>query len=372
MPRRIREGGFTVFNPTIRPNVFSPVGVEDLIERRGESALWFRMQPCPCPSEKRLPDCLACVDGYVKSFQERLLIENERVYADGRTIFPRYAPVRKVVRTQWLGPGEGRPLSINQVHPDRIEVKEQLEEWHAVIADYEVDLIEAQTYEGIVVDNDIFVDIPTDSVVVAVEGVWLDVQEDDPGTPLEWTGVGFRRITLKERVTGIVSARVKVFNPVKIAYRTMDVGQQQTEKAGIPLESGEIEIIVPNSYLMGHGDIITFLTTTVRNAQYVSPRPGPVDMLTYTPVVEILNCFSKRRDARGNERIIQHEVGKDLILESAERVRWLTEKPMEGYSIMYSHHPSFRIQEETTVSGGLDRNLPRQFKAKAVSSYNVR
>ncbi|MCB1305055.1 MAG: hypothetical protein KDK37_12285 [Leptospiraceae bacterium] len=372
MARRVRQGGFTVFNPTIRPNVFSPVGVEDLIDRRGESALWFRMQPCPCPVASRTSDCLVCFNSHVRSFQESVLIENERVQADGHSLFPRFAPVRKVNRTEWLGPGEGRPLTVDKIDPTRVLVKEMLEEWSAVFIDYEVDLIEAQTFDKIRVHNDIFVQIPTDAIIIGIEGVWESGDEDVDGRPLDYTGFGFHRITLKERFTGLVNVRLRLFRPIKIAYRTMDVGHKRTERAALPFESGEIEIIVPNSYLMGEGDIITFLTTTVRHSMYIEAKPGQVDRIAYSPVVELINCYSKARDDKGNDRILQHTIGQDLILESSDRVRWLTDKPRGGYTLMYSYNPSFRIQEETTVAGGMDKRLPRQYRAKAASSYNIR
>lgn len=364
--RRVRRGGFTAFNPTIRPNIFSPVGVEDLIERKGESALWFRLQPCPCPPEERTPDCRACIDGYVKSFQDSITVENEKVYCDGNYIYPRFAPVSGVQSTEWLGEGEGRPLSIKRIEPERIQVEEYLEDWHAVVAAYDVDLVERMTLQDLPIENTERLDLPIDGVLIGVDELYID------GAPLSWTGFGFQHITLAERKTGLVNAAIRVFNPIKVAYRTMDMNTEGTERAMMPLETGEVEFTVPGRILMGEGDILTLLTTTVRNGQYIPFQEGPSDRLSYAPVSRILNCYSKETDQHGRERLREYRVGQDLVLESSERVRWLSPKPRNGYTIMYEYHPSFRIQSDTTVSGTMDRTLPRVYKAKAASSYNPR
>lgn len=182
-------------------------------------------------------------------------------------------------------------------------MEEYLEDWHAVVAAHEVDLVERIKLQGLPIENSERLDLPIDGVLIGVDELYID------GQPLNWTGFGFQHITLAERKTGLINAAIRVFNPIKVAYRTMDMKTEGTERTMMPLETGEVEFTVPGRILIGEGDILTLLTTTVRNGQYVPFREGPLDRLSYAPVSRILNCYSKETDQYGRERLREHVVG---------------------------------------------------------------
>jgi hypothetical protein len=359
--RKNLQGGVSPFAPTIRPNVFSPLGVEDLIDRQGESALWFRMQPCPCPQEDRKLDCHLCIDGQIRSFQPSILKEFEAMKADGHFLYARYAPILSVKRAIWQNEGVQQDLTVVRVEEDRIEIKENLKDWAAVTVDYEVSMVE-QTIIETEIYNSMIIDLPNaGGVIVGVEYLYLD------DTEIPYSGYRFQSIILPGRKTGKIRAKVKIMPPVKIAYRTMDIRTGKTEKAGLTGEAGEVEIIAPAGLMIGEGDYISFLKTEVRAAHYVPFIAGPIDILLYTPIVRVENIVSKK-----DGRIVNHREGEDFVTLSSEKILWLVDKPQGGFSIMYVYHPTFRIQPGFTGAGTMNRSQPRQYKARPASSFDIR
>lgn len=369
--RKKGPGGFTVFSPSIRPNTFSPVGVEDTIERQGESVFWFRMQPCPCPQEQRTPDCAFCMDGQVRTFQRTRLIDQERVVEpNGCVLAPRYAPVRKVVKATWFKENP-QDLTVQRINEDgTIQIAENLKHWHAVDLTYEVDLIEEETVEG-QGTGDYFVKLPAAGVIVKAVEVFQQAPGQEAFERIEPIGNTFDSLVFDRRIFGRIRAKVEVFPPVKIGYRTFDVEKGRTEWGGLTAETGELELIVPNSLLFGEGDIVTFLTSELRASHSVKFHPGTDDRMMFTPIVAVENVFGFEAGLQ-SKRMREYREGEDFIILSAARIRWLRDKPQDGYTIMYRYHPSFRIQSHVEGSGGMDRRLPRQYRARPASTYNVR
>lgn len=362
--RRVGRGGFTVFSPTIRPNVFSPVGVDDLLERHGESALWTRLQPCPCPSEERLPDCRLCLGGYVRSYQETTLIEAELCRADGHILFPRYAPVRRVVNAVRLSEGP-LPLTVKAIRETEIEVAETLKDWHAVNLTYEVSLAEWRELEANAT-GERRVRFTVDGAITAVDRLFVGDRELEP------MGFTFDSVLASERLFGPVRARVRVYPYIKIAYRTFELeADRKTERTRLIAEGGEVELTVANSYFLGEGDILTLMTAEVRAAQYIPFTAGDTDLVSYAPITRILNCVARTPTTTG-ERLTEYQEGEDFEILSNERIRWLGDKPRTGYSLLYGYHPSFRIGGAVEAAGGMDRRLPRKYRGRAASSTNFR
>ncbi len=69
------ERSIPFFNPLSvpsSPNAIRSYPAEEILDRRGETSIWFKMQPCPCPAESRLPDCgiKGCIDGNIRTYQK--------------------------------------------------------------------------------------------------------------------------------------------------------------------------------------------------------------------------------------------------------------------------------------------------------------
>jgi hypothetical protein len=382
--RRVLQGGVSVFQPTVRPNQFFQVGIDDVIQRHGEHAMWFRLQPCPCPPAERTADCNLCVDSHIRTFQETFLIEKEQPKGDGHWVFPRYHPARSVEKLSWRHEGQTTELTVDRVYPDKIQIKESMKDWAALLMDYHVDLIESNTFE-IEVSNSQRVSpkflgtdqnpeaaVPYYGVIVGVEELYFKGPTDTDFAPISALGTTLDSVILKARVTGTVRGRLRIFSPVPIAYHTLNAGTEKTEQSRIQAETGEMDIIVSQGYHMGEGDIVTFLETELRHSMYVEFRPGKVDRIMYSPVIRVHNCISKQK-INGVWKFVHHHEGEDFVLSGADRITWLKPKPPGGYSIMYDYHPSYRVQPAGVETGGLqDRRLPRQFRVRKWSSFDGR
>ena len=377
---RQRPGGTTPFSPTPRPNVFSQIGANDMIERVGEQALWFRMQPCPCPPMKRIPDCTLCLSGEVRSFQRTRLIESEQAYVVGSRLYTRWGPIEKAISAvRRSGRDRGRNLKIKRIGHDStgwyIEVDERLEYYAATSVTYEVAMIQPRHIEG-ELDNSSVLDpgaIADGWYLAGVRNLAIDgkelVVDGHLADKEKMVSVNLSKIFLSGRMSGEYRAELETVSSIGIAYRTADVSFSKSSRGSISLEQGQVEIITPSDIILGQGDIITFLTTRARIAHYVGYTTKRYDYLAFSPVAEIDNITARYRLTDGSETLRTLEQDVDYRLVSRERIEWLTDKPPGGYSVLYTYHPSYRILPGYTGSGGLNRNTPRQYKGAIYSHY---
>lgn len=363
---RIRPGGTSAFAPTPRPNVFSDTGPEDLINRRGESAYYFRFAPCPCPEEQRSSACAVCSPhtGLIKTFQEVTEIQREKPAIEGKRILPRWGPVVGVDRLYHVVDGEEIPLTIQRIHPESIEIAEELEYWRAVYIDYRVSLIDEMVVEGEAsADFTVRLDLP--GVIARV----VEVRDARTGAIVPHAAHTFDSVSFAKRLTGRIRVRVRVISPIKVGYSTLDLEEtnRRQGRISIKLEQGEILFVVPHSVKVGEGDIITLLRSD-RRAQ-VRMRPhggGDVDRLEYGPIKSILSCYGlDRADIAPRE----YKEGHDFVVAGYDSIRWLSPRPEAGYSLMYLYHPGFRVTGAVTIGSGMDRDAPRLYRGKAISSY---
>ncbi|MEQ9365071.1 MAG: hypothetical protein RIF32_12540 [Leptospirales bacterium] len=363
---RIRPGGTSAFQPTTRPNVFSDAGPEELINRRGESAFYFRFQPCPCPEEQRSSACVVCSPhtGLIKTFQESTIIQGEKPAINGKQIIPRWGPVLAVDRLYYKLDGEEIPLTIRRVHRDAIDIVEELEYWRAVYIDYRVSLIEELIAEG-AASADFKVRLNLQGIIVQV----VDVRDAESGIVIPHIAHTFDSIVFAKRQTGPVRARVRVINPIRVGYSTLDIEESNRRQGRIALklEQGEIMFVVPHSVKMGEGDIVTLLRSDRRAQVRMRPHDGgDVDRLEYGPIKSILSCYGRNR---GDDAPREYKEGRDFVVAGYDTIRWLAPRPEEGYSLMYLYHPGFRITGAVTIGSGMDRDAPRMYRGKAISSY---
>ncbi|MEQ9363576.1 MAG: hypothetical protein RIF32_05000 [Leptospirales bacterium] len=362
---RIRPGGTSAFQPTTRPNVFSDTGPEELINRRGESAFYFRFAPCPCPEEQRSSACAVCSPhtGLIKTFQETTEIQGEKPAIEGKLIVPRWGPVVAVDRLYYVVDGEDIPLTIQRIHPDGVEIAEDLEYWRAVYLDYRVSLIDEIVVEGEAsADYQVRLDLP--GIIAQV----VDVRDAATGDVIPHAAHTFDSVSFSKRHTGRIRVRVRVISPIKVGYSTLDINESNRRQGriSIKLEQGEILFVVPHSVKMGGGDIVTLLRSDRRAQVRMRPHSGDVDRLEYGPIKSILSCYGLDRD---DDAPREYKEGRDLVIAGYDTIRWLVPRPEAGYSLMYLYHPGFRITGAVTIGSGMDRDAPRMYRGKAISSY---
>jgi hypothetical protein len=361
-------GGVSPFDIRTRPNVFTPLDSTDTINRKGESVIWLRFQPCPCPAQDRVPNCQVngCYDGYIRTVEESVKIMEEVSWKVGlNSVYTRYTPIHSVESIKKVNELGGEDLTIRHVKEDHIIVNENLKYWYSIALNYRVKLAEEESFEveGTGERSLEMNLVKNGKILLEVISIF-----DSEGKPLKPIGFTFDAIMFGQRVFGKVTGRIKTFSAIKVGYKTSKTDPRQTEKAGIKFNAGDIDLVPPYYANLGEGDILTFLYNLNRVSQYVPFKTGLIDRLTHAPINRVANCYSKR----GNE-IIQHKEGEDFVLLGYDRILWMEgRKPMTGYSIMYDYHLSFRVTGFVEGGQGEDRsNKPRLYKAKVITSYNA-
>lgn len=366
---KIGPGGVTPFPIQTKPNLFTPLRNEELLERRGESALWFRLSPCPCPQSERVPDCKFCLDGEIRTFQEDLEIEEEIAWkVDGNKLFTRYGPISEVNKLTFFYRGQNKNITVKNIYPDYIEIAEQLEYYHQVQIDYKVKLVESIQIEF--QGNNEFEVFPLlggNKYLIGIEELYK-VNPDGSTSNFSYRSYTLNSIFFSERTTGTFRGKFKVINPVKVAYKTFSLEKRKGLPSSlIELPDGEVMAVMGSGYKMGEGDIITFLKSTHRHSQFIEFKTGDIDKLPYSPIATIDTVVAKDKNGLQN-----YKLGKDFVIFGDNRVLWISDKPRSGYTIIYDYHPSFRVTGFMEGGSGEDRSKPRQFKMKAIPSFNGR
>lgn len=364
MAKKQFPGGESPLNIPGSPNVVKTTGPEELIERRGESAIHISLMPCPCPEEKKIPDCPYCFNGFIKTYQEFKEINNELVSMEGvkkNSILPRWIPLHSVQELYYLENNKTIELSIDRLEPDKIILKQDsnLKYWNAVYISYRAKSIEEKQgsidlnspVRRVVIDTD-------NTVIISVK----EIYSEDKKEFIKPIGFGYKSISFSSPVAGKLNYTILVLTPIKVAYHTVEQSPGFTEQSRLKLDTGEVKIVIPHGQKIIEGDIITLLTMYFTKSEYIKYKPGEYDFLTYAPVKEIFKVFS-----RGSSGIIEHKQGEEFDLISEDRVKWHVDKPKDGFSVQYSFHPSYRIQN--TGEGDENTNKPRTYSGKFVSNY---
>ncbi|WP_040912739.1 hypothetical protein [Leptospira kmetyi] len=368
--RKSGQGGQTPFSIPTKPNVLTPLTNEELLDRRGESALWYRLSPCPCPQEERLPDCKYCFDGLIRTFQETLTIQEEFAYKiQGKRIYTRFAPVTEVVSAVLHSQDKQTPLTISHNEEDSFEVLENLKYWNAVLLKYKVSLIEEKFFE--VKGNneyELFPELNKEAIVGVIEV--FKIPEDGSPIEVEYSGHTLNSIVFPKRVSGLYRIKVRTFNPVKVAYKTFrndSDSRKLFERSQITFQEGELIAVMGGGYRMGEGDVITLLVSTLRHSEYIAFQNTTYDRVSYSPISSVDQILSK-----GKHGIKTHKKGEDFIVYGDSKIQWLSDKPRTGYTIIYDYHPTFRVTGFVEGGNGEDREKPRIFKMKPLSNFNGR
>jgi hypothetical protein len=365
----IGAGGQLPFNTQTRPNIFTPVHPEEIIERRGESFYWFRMQPCPCDrNDTSSLNCRFCVDGQIPTHQEsRRIIEETAWKVEGNKVYFRFGPIDRVESAVWtVADGKTVDLRILDTHPDHIEVNVHLKYWHSVNLSYYAKLSKELilNFEIEEITKQVFVPkIWEEGIVTKVHELYLD------GQPIhdKVLGFNFDSIVFSENIRpGRISGKITVFQPIKLGYKTFELDQSETERVKFGLNKGQIAVVSPLGYKMGQGDILIMVKSDARHSERIKTHPArQFDFLSHSPVIRIHNLIVKT-----NRGLEEKQIGKDFNLISNDRIFWLSDKPNE-YSIVYDYNPTFRVSGSIENGSLENRERPRILKADAIPTYRI-
>lgn len=371
------ERSIPFFNPLSvpsSPNAIRSYPAEEILDRRGESSIWFKMQPCPCPAEQRSTDCGVknCIDGQIRTYQKTLPVYQESVakISENR-LYTRFAPVTSVQSVSIYGNDVGtqKPgsLQFTGFTDSTIELTEHLPYWKQVFIDYEVSLY-AETMVTLEATGSyrVYYKNPKQYIVGCEPIVAHLPPSGTDWVPLQVEGHDFNSLVFSKPVFGQIRAKIQVVNPINIGYRTYQI-EAGNNGSKVFFENGDVEIVVGTGYKMGRGDIITMLTSMTRTSQFIDFYAGDIDRLPYSPIAKIHEVFGKV-----DGKIVEYFENKDFIVLDDYRIKWLTNKPQGGFSIMYEYFPSFRIVGSGENGSPENRKRPLLFKAKSISGWRAR
>jgi hypothetical protein len=363
MPRQF-EGGKPPLSIPGAPNVVRQFDNSEMISRRGEDALVVQMLPCPCLEEQKKPDCPFCFSGFIRYFQDFIEVTDESANMEqvaSNQIYTRFYPIKEVSKITLFQDRQSKPLPIKSIKEKYIELPDNhnLKYWNKVLITYRAINLEEITIEGNG-NNDFRVILPIGNrIIVGIK----DYYSESGLTPIGFT---FDSLLFSERSRDIsFKVILTTVPPTKVLYRIAKVEKEKTQKASIKLETGDIEIGFGDSDKVTEGDIVTLLKMYFTTSNYIRPNKNvDWDYIPFAPVKEIFTVFSKT-----DRGLVEHKQGTDFILESQEKIRWLTPRPDSGYTIRYSYHPSYRLQNSGEGGGNENRLSPRFFVGKPVPSY---
>ncbi|WP_061221986.1 hypothetical protein [Leptospira weilii] len=370
--RKSGQGGVTPFSITTKPNILTPLTNEDLLERRGESALWYRLSSCPCPAEERLPDCKFCFEGLIRTFQEDLLIQEETAWKIvGNKVFTRYAPITKIESAVLISRETQKQLTIKRIHEEYFEVEEPLKYWNSILLKYKVSLVEEMYVEAEGKNEYVlFPKIPFGAIIGVVEVFKVPDSETEKPVSVEYSGYTLNSVIFPKRVNGKHRLKVLFYNPVKIGYKTYRVDPDSRkifDRSQITFQDGELMGVLGGGYKMGEGDIITLLVSTLRHSEFIAYQNKAFDVVSYSPIASIDRIISKGRNG-----FVTHKEGTDFLIFGDSRIQWLSDKPKTGYTIIYDYYPTFRVTGFIEGGSGEDRDKPKLFKMKPLANFNGR
>ncbi|EQA61400.1 hypothetical protein LEP1GSC062_4277 [Leptospira alexanderi serovar Manhao 3 str. L 60] len=297
-------------------------------------------------------------------------ISEEMAYrVEGKKVFTRFAPISEISSATLISRETFKPLSIKRIHEEFFEVEEDLKYWNSVLLRYKVKMAESLFVEG-TGENEyvLFPKLPL-GAIVGVEEVFFISGEGEP-EEVEFSGFTFNSVVFPKRVTGLFRFKLKFLYPIKVAYKTYrqdSDARKIFDRSQITFQEGELMAVAGGGYRMGEGDLVTLLVSTLRHSEYIQFQTGNYDTLSYSPVSHIDRIFSK-----GRHGLVTHEKGKDFILFGDSKIKWLTDKPRNGYSLIYDYHSTFRISGFIEGGSGEDRDKPKLFKMKPISNLNTR
>jgi len=365
--RKVGRGGNTPFAITTKPNLFTPLSNEELIARKGESALWYRLTPCPCPSGEQTPDCPYCVRGQIRTFTETVLIQEEiSEKIQGNQIYTRFGPIDSVEEAVLFQRGEKKYLNLVKIFQDHFEVHESLKYWNQVQLKYRVKLAEALYFEVPVNNSTVVFPKEVNGAIIGVIEAYLKETNEE----VKPSGFSLNSVIFPNRLTGTLRLKLNILSPVTIAYKTFttDPNRRAFEKSQLSFEEGELMAVLGSGYSVGMGDIFTLLVSKVRHSEYIRYQYNSnIDFVSYSPVHRIESVISKEKLGLKTWR-----VGEDFHLLGDSKILWVSDKPRGGYTITYEYFPTFRVNGFIEEGSGENREKPRLFKMKAVPSFNAR
>jgi hypothetical protein len=146
-------------------------------------------------------------------------------------------------------------------------------------------------------------------------------------------------------------------DPLTLAYLSMDPKLKISKDSHF--QNYDAQVIVPGSYDMGEGDIVTSLSAEAR-ASTVGLSRGEETALPYFHVSRIVHA----EDALGELQ---------AVVVSNNRVRWVGREPSGKFSITFMYRPSFTVFEDLPMLRYAENKLfPKKFMAKRYDNLSGR
>lgn len=346
-----------------------PIEHENTIDRQGQLVRLIQVKKCPC-IKNGIADlyCTLCRgEGYIRTFQRNLEIrEEDSEHHGGPIIRPWIQPVVGVKKVQmWRhhingGNIDFQVASFSSTQIMLVDNGHLPRRWEPIKVTYLVENAETVTNEncrhtGGYLLRTINTEIDTTgktSNPKAVHGDVASVQRVFNFTQNRTYAVksfGKQTIVIDDvgntvpapLITDVLQVDYKYVRPFRVLFTRIDI-ENAVVKYFEDLKMGDMKMTLKSRYNVGRGDIVTALTTLVKEQVVVTRGQGTVDSLPSFDIHEILENIEDETGAF-------YVNGTDFILSEYNKLTWLTaHKPALGkrYSVQYLYRPSYIVYRQ--------------------------
>lgn len=167
-------------------------------------------------------------------------------------------------------------------------------------------------------------------------------------------------------VTDVLEVDYEYVKPFKIVTGRIE-SEYALQKWGEDIKMGDVEAVLPASYNVARGDIITFMTTLMKAQDVIMRGTGAFDEL---PQFDVFDILENIEDEDG-----ELYYPEDFALQHYNDLEWTgVHKPAQGkkYSIMYRYRPSYTVYKKTpSLMNAEDKMFPQNLYLRLINKLTI-
>jgi hypothetical protein len=386
--------GASPFQFEVRPNIFNPTEMSEIIERHGQWVRWRKAKPCPNRTEagQHPMICNVCHGrGEIYEFQRHQMVYGERsphgvksVFAGeedlvrtwkspisrvervvryihekqgGSKIIPIISHTTEVIRIGEI-PGEtGYPLSHEQIY-----------------VDYEIDTWMEKTEAINIQQGQIIVKTESQMPMESLKSNSFSVTH-------EITGIIAISGSMSYQVQGYTGNTIYLLSPamsddILLIHYTYafpykffiePIGPDFRNDLAWPIQAGDAIGICSQEYEIGQGDIVVSLTQINRVSEIMTRGSGRIDQLPYYDIDSISG------DIYSDDKTVFVK-GIDFDLYDYNKIIWKTPGPSAGskYSLSVNERIAYRVYNQNPeINSNENKRLPKRLHLRKLEKYQT-
>ncbi len=382
------------FQFEVRPNIFNPLEMSEIIDRHGQWVRWRKAKPCPNRTEtgQHPLKCNICHGrGEIYEFQRYEMVFGERsphglksIYAGEEDLIRTWKnPITKVDRViRYIHEKQGGNKVIPVISHDRETIRiGQIPEENAypssyehLYVDYEIDTWMEKTETINIVAGQIVIHteslMPAESLKRNSFNVTIEITNIisiSGSVPYEVQGFTGNTIYLTEPalVDDTIIIHYNYIYPHKFFIEP--IGPDFRNELAWPIQAGDAIGICSQTYEVGMGDIVVSLTQLNRISEIIVRGSGTIDQLPYYDIESISG------DIYADDKQVYRK-NQDFDLYDYNKILWKGNMPSPGtrYSISFNERIAYRVYSQNPeINSNENKRLPKRLHLRKLEKYQT-